>query len=1307
MARRGRGYSKRKAPKKSVKPARSTSAGRKQAKQASTPKYAGQRKTATIQAPVQQTPAGKDSVKVRTSSPPATTAPPSRGRRSMGDSAPTPQPENPSISLEEGGDTKPYSPPKPPTVSRGQNVRTFDSDAVSDVPTQKEEYELEQKRLERTSEESSTKQFDPLERKEKTGEKEIRDPVPVDEAEYITNEIKTYEPVYRDFTTTITDVLGRNKIVVEDDFETEGKESKVVDGDYKGNDPRKRLFFEVVYKGIKLKELKTFLNFENNRLAVPVNVTLDNRSVRKPPHSWIFKLYNTVPEDVEEKDKVTIVEEILPSITEDVYLIPSDEENEDVLFLRSPDFDGKKSYGFNLGRRETQYETREDLLTSDSEVAKELADRIISQSIDSSELNVDYSFYDEFVNFSSVERRLKNFKYKLGLLQTYTAESSSLVSISGSSRDRDKWDYKIKDLKNNFTGYEKYLYTNFTSYTSGSETLRTVKNNSAWPKTGGSGTIRNPYVNYHTTSSQGSGWYNANNKSASNYDRENRNRLVNLLPEHIKEDANNDYFLTFMDMIGEHFDTLWAYTKHLSKHHSREEGLKKGFSNDLIFDIGKSLGLDLKDGRDLMNLPKYTLGLENTGSAYTERSVTPEKQIAQEIQKRIINNLPFFLKTKGTVRSLKGIINCYGIPSTILRVREYGGPDLPDSNRTSYLIKKKFTKAIDFDKAQHVLTTWVNDSNSSRKPDTIEFRFKSITSSDATIVESKNSAGTSLWAIRLADNNAPDNKGYVEFKLSGSAGYKSVSSSLLPVYDNEFMSVMLTRTSASGHGVQLTSDDINQNIRYDLAVKKYDSSRSKIYLASTSSLSINGSHPSGSNVSKSYHAAMTQSSTVYIGGAPSTIHGIQFSGSLMEFRYWNTALSMSNFDNHVASPKSYDGNHVSASWTDLVLRYSFDDNKNHNSDGDVRDTSADQSYIQTGSAQGFADETNYSSIVDEEKMFVPNVGPNRVLSNKIRIEDSEVPYVSGSDVRMLLKDESKEKSSQDYAPIDSNKLGIYFAPTDVINEDIMRSVANLDFNQYLGDPRDQFKEHYRGLRDVRNQYWQKYKSPNNFFAYLRLIKYYDQSIFDQFERLTPARANKHFGVVVEPNIFERSKNILYLSQSFEDLSFRTTIDLTQYAKENILALTGSVSDLEGTISGSVDIFSKPSLVRLNSTASNADWGNTYITASVTKGGPEYVFEEVLQPQITGSRVSAHNKQLVKWYSSSLSQSKDLYYSSSYARSTHDTRYEEFSSLANLFFEGCKNTRNTTIDGADPVETTDTKPTRLVVQEPGVSRLRTP
>ena len=49
----------------------------------------------------------------------------------------------------------------------------------------------------------------------------------------------------------------------------------------------------------------------------------------------------------------------------------------------------------------------------------------------------------------------------------------------------------------------------------------------------------------------------------------------------------------------------------------------------------------------------------------------------------------------------------------------------------------------------------------------------------------------------------------------------------------------------------------------------------------------------------------------------------------MEFRFWNTALNNTSFANHVASPKSFDGNHASASWTDLVLRHSFDDNIDH------------------------------------------------------------------------------------------------------------------------------------------------------------------------------------------------------------------------------------------------------------------------------------------------------------------------------------------------------------------------------------------
>ena len=48
-------------------------------------------------------------------------------------------------------------------------------------------------------------------------------------------------------------------------------------------------------------------------------------------------LYEPLPDDIEEKDKVYIAREVLPQITEIVELKPYDQEDEDVLVLRVPD----------------------------------------------------------------------------------------------------------------------------------------------------------------------------------------------------------------------------------------------------------------------------------------------------------------------------------------------------------------------------------------------------------------------------------------------------------------------------------------------------------------------------------------------------------------------------------------------------------------------------------------------------------------------------------------------------------------------------------------------------------------------------------------------------------------------------------------------------------------------------------------------------------------------------------------------------------------------------------------------------------
>jgi hypothetical protein len=1104
---------------------------------------------------------------------------------------------------------------------------------------------------------------------------------------FIFSSTTTSTPVYKPYTAKITEVIDVDTIKVDKTWNEQAENVGHIDGEL-GSTTENYPYsdWQINFTVGNPRNLNTYLNFGQNRQLLTVNFEKDDDTYPTWPYSIVYKLYKPLPNTISEGDLCTVVREMMPSYQERVNLHYFIDEEIDAIVLRSPSLGSVKSA---ISNRTTNFRKRSELLTSDPKVAKVLADEFLSGSdLVSADINIDYSKWDNFITFGSSEKRLKNFKYKFSLIESYSNTSASYAvtnvpATASLTTEVKRWEIKRTEVISNFDTYDKYFYINSSSYSTSS--LGEYFDNS-WPKSGGSGTLMNPYVLYPTTSSEATTWYDNQIASASLYDRMNRNKLTTNIPNFVVDDSDNAPFVNLIDMAGHFYDNILVYIKHMLDVHERTDTLTDGIPKKLIYAIGKSIGLDIKDGTDLLELPRYVLGLTPTGSNWVDYSTTPEREISREIWNRIINNLPFFLKTKGTTRALKGLINCYGIPSSILRVREYGGPDVAAGDATSYEIIKKFTRAIDFKGGQYVSTTWVNDTNSGRKPDTIELRFKSLASDGST--NRVLAQGGTNWGIRLLDNGSSDNMGTVGFRLSGSNGYTEISSSQFPVFDGEFYSVMLNRVSSSK--AQLTSDTATQDIDYRLSVKKYDSGRSKIYLSSTVSMSIDG------DTSSSYNTAFTTNNTVYIGGTGATF-GSQMTGSMMEFRYWTTALSMSAFDNHVSAPKAYNGNHASASWTDLVLRYSFDDNKNLYTDTSIRDTSADQSYIQNGTANGYtnANIPHFSPVVDEHKMYVPNVGPNRRTANKIRIEENKIPKNADGTITLDVF-KRREVSAFDTAPIDSNKLGVYFSPTDVINEDIMLSVANLDFNQYIGDPRDKYKYTYRGLGKVRASYWQKYSSPTNFWDYLRLLKYYDQSLFDNIESFIPARASKRVGVLVEPNIFERPKVLVSLGPpELENTYYESTIPIYNYI-DSIVSGSGEESYYEASSSYGRDFLQKATLYKLS--------GPLYATSSITAGGPEYVFSEGAQPFISSSRLSEHNQIKLNFYSSSISHSLGLAYSSSYKAA----EYENIgygSDLFRLYYSGAKQTKYTTPDGGLPVEITVTSPTVLVTQEPGKSALK--
>ncbi len=1123
--------------------------------------------------------------------------------------------------------------------------------------------------------------------------------------------------VYFDLEVKIDEVLGKDKIKVshklKDEYKKLRRNGYFVDsiGDISPSDHTVNSAFkfeDVNFENIKwtdfhirldlnrVERFKTYLQYNNDYYLI-TNSGYDNNTLKlKLNQPLLPELIDVEGNNI--VDGFTIVEEILPDYEDNISLIPK--VRVDNTFLFPADFDNSQS---PIDRTTTDYKSQNNLLSDNDELNRKLERQLVSGSLLSVQPNIDYqktttdlssenddTGFGNFVHFSSVERRLRNFKKKLELIEEHTATSHSLESITGATTRIQEIERKRQRVKNSFDPYENFLYYESSSFSSGSEGMF---HDTSWPKE----TSTSPYTLNHTSGS--TTWFNNMVSSASSYDFNNMNSLRNSLPEHVYADTQNNVFLEFMDMVGQQFDEVWTYTKHFTDINKRVSSLSEGISKDVARHYAKELGLDLSSGNNLLDLPEYLFGQSGSGATLYESG---QEQVTEEIWKRLLGNLPFFIKTKGTERALKGILNCYGIPSSILRVREYGGPD--KGTRVSYEIKRKFTRALDFKSGQYIKSVWKAHTDG-LIPDTLELRFRSPKSQDQVLLQKD-----SDFAISLKDNGAADNLGSIKFDISGSDGrVKVISSSNLPFYNDDMWSVMLTRKSSSVLQPEHTSDFVEYTSSYEITAKQYDSTRQRVIYAESQNMEITSSTLNG---------PFTSSGNIYLGGSGSSFGSNQFTGSIMEYRVWSEPLSESVFDNHTRTPKAYNGNTYSSSYESLLARYELNDNVNLQTTPTASNTAHLKTYENHSvDVNGFTGNF-FRSIVDQEQMRVPKIGSTRRNATKIRIENNTL-------TSQLNPDVSKEVSSQDYAPIDSEKLGIYLSPTDVVNEDIMYSLADFDFDDFIGDPRDEFEYSYRTLEQKRLEYFKRYFGSNSFWDYMRILTYYDSSVFRTLKQFIPARAKPQFGTLIEPNILERTKEVIGKKPSitqpyYENAGqFEPGLAITSLpsGSDNAIKLSGTFPLYNSTL-----VFNTGSrgtniatLVKINQLNPDSAEPDTYATASVTRGGTDIEFKETLQPFVSASRLSTTN-QVKEFYYGSLSDSVSAGYGEwskfgdfyIISQSFEPTDLEPFykDTIANrLFYEGTKTNRLTDITGEDPVQITFTSPTELTTQQPGESKLR--
>jgi hypothetical protein len=438
------------------------------------------------------------------------------------------------------------------------------------------------------------------------------------------------------------------------------------------------------------------LNFGDNVQYVAVNVALN-----KDPGGYqiLFKLYQPLPASVQEKQTLWIVEEQVNPYVFDINL--------DTLItpppppqLRGPNFNIQIE---NQGTVATSYGNYSNLITNlktlQSSSYNQIQNLLVSQSID---INVDYTDFNNFVFFGSAEQRVNNFYTKVKEIEDYqnfiTKYTPFVATTASLQTTINQYSSSITNIVRQFDGYETYLYYESSSY--------------AWPKANSN----KPFVLLSTGSATVISWYNALTGSAETYDLENYDNLEYSVPAFIKDDGNNQPFLTFLNMVGQYFDNIWIYIKSITDVNLANNNLEKGISKDLVYQQLKSLGVKLYNSQAGNSVADYLIGA-NTGSSVFDNNFTitgsylnniPRADLVAELYKRIYHNLPLLLKTKGTVAGLDYLMTTFGVPNrtyytigsssfytptgsaitaSILNVKEFGG-DLKANQIKGYNTEK-------------------------------------------------------------------------------------------------------------------------------------------------------------------------------------------------------------------------------------------------------------------------------------------------------------------------------------------------------------------------------------------------------------------------------------------------------------------------------------------------------------------------------------------------------------------------------------------------------------------------------------------
>jgi hypothetical protein len=426
-----------------------------------------------------------------------------------------------------------------------------------------------------------------------------------------------------------------------------------------------------------------------------------------------------------------------------------------------------RPYNMNVSKKNIAKTAITNFTLHDIEDNTAIYQQWYTQDYNSSELNIDFTNYNNFVMFGSAALRLQTFKNKLLTIE------NSLPEVT---------EYIIK----NFDAYEQFLYhtTGSVSYSASvyySDTGTEYNPIAYWPKQA----INTPYAVSSVTATN---WFATQSAIAQRFDEYNPNYLIKHLPIHIQEDAESQEFLIFVSMIGHLMDNIKVYIDQFPNIYSTSPDPLDELTMDQVYEVATSFGFNLPNAYALEQLQSFVSTVYNPAGGRT---------LMAETWKRFLHSAMYLSKAKGTNSAVNALMNVYGINSPLVQLKESAYP-----TRDNYVRSDELVYGVRF--APPSGSIQIPLVSASINTDTVQLRFIPLDKTSRTLLN-----GDANWAVDVIPHPSASKLNYGRLNVvSGSARTLVASSSYFRLFSDDYTHIMLRSQSQDLTIIQTDGDQI-------------------------------------------------------------------------------------------------------------------------------------------------------------------------------------------------------------------------------------------------------------------------------------------------------------------------------------------------------------------------------------------------------------------------------------------------------------------------------------------------------------------